>query len=100
VICCQIIYLLIDCGNITGVIDFGCLGIGDISCDLIILWWYFDASHRKYIINNCFAVNDEVMKSARSWALWKWLSNMRNLDKIDNHISMINKILLNSIVDY
>jgi aminoglycoside phosphotransferase (APT) family kinase protein len=65
--------LLVDqSGRLSGVIDFGLLGIGDPACDLVLAWTFFD---RKSRISFKEAVNldENTWDRARGWALWKAL---------------------------
>src|SRR5262249_56879231 len=39
--------LLVHQGRLSAVIDFGCLGVGDPACDLIIAWSFLSADSRE-----------------------------------------------------
>jgi aminoglycoside phosphotransferase (APT) family kinase protein len=39
--------LLINDGELTAVIDFGLLGVGDPACDLMVAWTYLSADARR-----------------------------------------------------
>jgi aminoglycoside phosphotransferase (APT) family kinase protein len=60
--------LLIQGGRISGVIDFGCLGIGDPACDLIAAWALLSAPVRA-IFRDALAIDDATWARGRGWAL-------------------------------
>lgn len=65
--------LLIDGeGKLCGVIDFGMLGMGDPSCDLVIAWTFFDDESRK-VFKEIMNLDKETWDRGRGWALWKAL---------------------------
>jgi aminoglycoside phosphotransferase (APT) family kinase protein len=62
--------LLIHEGELSAVIDFGCLAVGDPACDLAIAWTLFDSPSRE-IFRRELAVDDGTWERGRAWALWK-----------------------------
>lgn len=60
--------LLVQDGRISAVIDFGCLGIGDPACDLIVAWALLSAQARA-IFRAALAVDDATWARGRGWAL-------------------------------
>ena len=54
------------------VIDFGCLGVGDPSCDLAIAWTLFEGESRD-AFRACLRPDDATWTRGRGWALWKAL---------------------------
>jgi aminoglycoside phosphotransferase (APT) family kinase protein len=60
--------LLIQGGRLNAVIDFGCLGIGDPACDLIVAWNLFNAESRE-VLRAALKVDDATWKRGRGWAL-------------------------------
>ncbi|RAP77415.1 aminoglycoside phosphotransferase family protein [Paenibacillus montanisoli] len=64
--------LLVKNGRLCGVIDFGTMGAGDPSSDLVIAWNFFDDSSRSVFLNSIDA-GEDVIDRARGWALWKAL---------------------------
>ena len=60
--------LLVDVsGRLAGVIDFGGLGVGDRSVDLLYAWSLFDASARE-AFRRASGVDDATWSRARTWA--------------------------------
>ena len=39
--------ILVKDGKLAGVIDFGCMGVGDPACDLVIAWTFLTGENRK-----------------------------------------------------
>ncbi|PCI75548.1 acetyltransferase [Candidatus Aerophobetes bacterium] len=62
--------ILMRNGNLSAVIDFGCMGVGDPACDLVIAWTFFDGESRK-IFKNEIGLDVDTWNRARAWALWK-----------------------------
>ncbi len=64
--------LLAQDGRLCAVIDFGCSGVGDPACDLVIAWTLFDARSRG-IFRAGLALDAATWRRARGWALWQAL---------------------------
>jgi aminoglycoside phosphotransferase (APT) family kinase protein len=50
------------------VIDFGCLGVGDPACDLMVAWTLFSGESRD-TFRAALSVDDASCARARGWAL-------------------------------
>jgi len=72
--------LLIVDGRLAGVIDFGCLAVGDPACDLAIGWTFFYGDSRRAFRRG---VDDETWACGRGWALWKALITLRDALQTD-----------------
>lgn len=55
-------------GRLSAVIDFGCLGVGDPACDLIVAWNLLTAETR-LIFRAALGVDDATWARGRGWAL-------------------------------
>jgi aminoglycoside phosphotransferase (APT) family kinase protein len=64
--------LLVLDGRLSAVIDFGCLGVGDPACDLVIAWTLFRGKSRK-AFRVALQLDDATWTRACGWALWKAL---------------------------
>jgi aminoglycoside phosphotransferase (APT) family kinase protein len=60
--------LLVHQGRISAVIDFGCLGVGDPACDLIVAWTLLSTRTRG-IFRAVLSVDDATWARGRGWAL-------------------------------
>jgi aminoglycoside phosphotransferase (APT) family kinase protein len=60
--------LLVEQGQISAVIDFGCLGVGDPACDLQVAWNLLSAQTRN-IFRAAISVDDATWARGRGWAL-------------------------------
>jgi aminoglycoside phosphotransferase (APT) family kinase protein len=60
--------LLVENGRITGVIDFGTLGVGDPAADVMVAWKMFTPEARQ-TFRELLAVDDATWARARGWAL-------------------------------
>ena len=64
--------LLVEDGQLSAVIDFGCSGVGDPACDLAIAWTLFDEGSRA-AFRAALPLDDATWARGRAWALWKAL---------------------------
>jgi aminoglycoside phosphotransferase (APT) family kinase protein len=69
--------LLDQQGKLSGVIDFGCVCVGDPACDLRIAWTLFDGESRK-TFREALPLDEGTWARARGWALWKALVAVRS----------------------
>lgn len=60
--------VLVRHGQLTGVIDWGCLGIGDPAVDVMVAWKLLDAPARERF-RELLAVDDDTWLRAQGWAL-------------------------------
>jgi len=60
--------LLVERGELSAVIDFGLLGVGDPACDLMVAWTYLSHDARK-AFRSVLAVDDATWSRGRGWAL-------------------------------
>jgi aminoglycoside phosphotransferase (APT) family kinase protein len=64
--------LLVQDGALTGVIDWGGLGVGDPACDLMVAWNLLPAGARG-IFRTQLGADDAMWARGRGWALWTGL---------------------------
>ena len=55
-------------GRLSAVIDFGCLGVGDPACDVMVAWTLFSGDARD-AFRAALAVDDATWARSRGWAL-------------------------------
>ena len=60
--------MLVDGGRLSAVIDWGCLGVGDPACDLMVAWTFLDARARE-VFRAALDVDDAAWARSRGWAL-------------------------------
>ncbi len=60
--------LLARDGRLSGVIDWGCLGVGDPACDVMVAWKLLPDDARR-VVRAELAVDDATWARARGWAL-------------------------------
>lgn len=64
--------LLVNDGHLSGVIDFGCSGVGDPACDTTIAWTLLSGESRE-AFRATLRVDEATWARGRGWALWKAL---------------------------
>lgn len=64
--------LLVKDGKLSAVIDFGCSGVGDPACDLVIAWTFLSGASRHAFYVGLLQ-DKPVWARGRAWALWKAL---------------------------
>jgi aminoglycoside phosphotransferase (APT) family kinase protein len=60
--------LLVREGRLAAVIDFGCVGVGDPACDLMIAWTFLVPQARA-VFRSALAVDGATWARGRGWAL-------------------------------
>jgi aminoglycoside phosphotransferase (APT) family kinase protein len=60
--------LLVKEGRLSAVIDFGCLGVGDPACDVMVAWKLLPGDSRE-IFRATLRVDDATWARGRGWAL-------------------------------
>jgi aminoglycoside phosphotransferase (APT) family kinase protein len=60
--------LLAQHGRLCAVIDFGCMGVGDPACDVMVAWTYLSAQTRD-AFRAALPVDDATWARGRGWAL-------------------------------
>jgi aminoglycoside phosphotransferase (APT) family kinase protein len=60
--------ILVRSGRLSGVIDFGCLGVGDPACDVMVAWTYFLPDTRR-VFRDAIQVDQATWHRGRGWAL-------------------------------
>lgn len=81
--------LLVKDGRLTAVIDFGCCGVGDPSCDLVIAWTFLDERSRATFRAE-LNVDDASWFRGRGWALWKALITLREPINAGNRVKVVH----------
>jgi aminoglycoside phosphotransferase (APT) family kinase protein len=60
--------LLVEGRELSAVIDFGLLGVGDPACDLMVAWTYLSPRSRE-VFRSVLAVDDATWSRGKGWAL-------------------------------
>ncbi|MBA2461835.1 MAG: aminoglycoside phosphotransferase family protein [Actinobacteria bacterium] len=60
--------MLVEKGRLTAVIDFGCLGVGDPACDVMVAWKVLSADTRD-MLRTALSVDEATWARGRGWAL-------------------------------
>lgn len=90
--------LLVNNGKLSAVIDFGCCGAGDPSCDLAIAWTFLRGEARE-IFKSELGLDEAAWHRGRAWALWKALITIEeslgksDTDKIINAKNILTEII-------
>ena len=74
--------LLVLEGRLNAVIDFGCSGVGDPACDLVIAWTLFSDKSRE-AFRAALPLEGAEWARGRGWALWKALITIAQDLEID-----------------
>lgn len=92
--------ILIKNGRLEAIIDFGCTGIGDPACDLVIAWIFLKGESRK-VFRNHLSLDSNTWARARGWALWKALITIAQLeDKTSPEAVKQNQVINDIIVEH
>ncbi|MBA4750431.1 MAG: aminoglycoside phosphotransferase family protein [Alphaproteobacteria bacterium] len=72
--------LLLQDGRLSAVIDFGCMGVGDPACDLVMAWTYFKGAET-HLFQHALPLDRKTWSRAKGWALWKALITLQAHEK-------------------
>lgn len=61
---------LVRDGRISGVIDWGSMGVGDPACDVMVAWKLHSAAARD-AFRQALSTDDATWQRARGWAVWQ-----------------------------
>ena len=64
--------LLVADGRLSAVVDFGCSGVGDPACDVVVAWTFLVGVSRA-AFRDRLRLDDDTWARGRGWALWKAL---------------------------
>ena len=67
-------------GQVSAVIDFGCLGVGDPACDLTIAWTFFAGPGRQ-AFRGRLPLDAGTWARGRGWAVWKALTTLARAER-------------------
>ena len=92
--------LLVKDGQLCVVIDFGCAGIGDPSCDLVIAWTFLDPASRASF-RAAIALDPATWERARGWAIWKALITLiQHRHTSPTEANTAHEVIRNVLVDH
>jgi aminoglycoside phosphotransferase (APT) family kinase protein len=61
---------LVRDGRISGVIDWGAMGVGDPACDVMVAWKLHSAAARD-AFRDALPTDDATWERARGWVVWQ-----------------------------
>ena len=82
--------------SLAAIIDFGCMGIGDPACDLVIAWTLLKGESRRVFQEKINLDNDTWLR-ARGWALWKALITLVELEDRNSIKAMEQYSIIDSL---
>ena len=62
--------VLLRGGRLHAMLDFGCAGVGDPACDLVIAFTWFGPRSRE-AFRRAVDLDDDTWRRGRGWAVWK-----------------------------
>ena len=90
--------LLVHEGRLAGVIDFGCCGVGDPACDLVLAWTLFTGESRA-VFRAGLPADARLWARARGWTLWKALLQLRAFRDVGGEVTAAHRVLLEVLED-
>lgn len=89
--------LLVKEGRLSAVIDFGCAGVGDPSCDLVVAYTFLDQANRA-TFRAAIGLDEATWERARGWAVWKALITLvqhrdKNSDDAKKALQVIREVV-------
>ena len=90
--------ILIKDRNLSGIIDFGGMAVGDPACDLVIAWTYLSGKSREIFIQE-LDLDDNTWLRAKAWTLWKATYELRNIEDENSSAALLQKEIINSVIN-
>ena len=90
--------ILMQEDKLTAVIDFGCMGIGDPACDLVMAWTFFDEKDRE-IFKKSIGLDPETWARSRGWALWKTNFELAGMKDKSSSEALQKIKIINDVID-
>ncbi|HCU06306.1 MAG TPA: acetyltransferase [Holosporales bacterium] len=90
--------ILINDNKLSGVIDFGGMGIGDPACDLVIAWTFLKGKSQE-IFKQAMGLDADTWTRARGWALWKATFELCYIKEKDSAAAAFQKSIINSVIN-
>ncbi|MHC4472193.1 MAG: aminoglycoside phosphotransferase family protein [Planctomycetota bacterium] len=91
--------LLVRGGRLSAVIDFGCCGVGDPACDLVIAWTFLSGESRE-AFRAVLPADDGTWARGRGWALWKGLITLaEHIDTDPSAAAMARRAIAETLAD-
>ena len=90
--------ILLKDGKLNAVIDFGCMGIGDPACDLVIAWTFLKNESRA-IFRKQVNLDSATWARARGWALWKALITLTTLKDKTDEDALKQQLIISEILE-
>lgn len=89
--------MLVKNRELSAVIDFGGMCLGDPACDLVIAWTFLQGKSRNIFIEK-MAMDADTWLRAKAWALWKATFELcqitdRNNPEFEMHKNIIDEVL-------
>ena len=89
--------LIIKDGELSGVIDFGGMGVGDPACDLVIAWTLLHGKSRK-LFKKTIELDDDTWVRAKAWALWKATYELCQIQDKNSHGAFTQKKIIEEVL--
>jgi aminoglycoside phosphotransferase (APT) family kinase protein len=90
--------ILMHHNKLSAIIDFGCMGIGDPACDLVIAWTFLEDKAREIFIHE-LNLNEDTWLRAKAWALWKATFELYHIKDKNNQIAFLQKKIIASVLN-
>lgn len=90
--------ILVKDNNLSAVIDFGCIGVGDPACDLTIAWTFFKNKSRE-IFKKAIDLDSNTWVRARGWALWKALYELSVLKDQSSSEALVQIQIIKDVLE-
>ncbi len=89
--------LLVQNGQLSAVIDFGQLAVGDPACDLVIAWTLFSGESRT-AFRDILSLGADTWLRAKAWTLWKALITAAGFTSPNNFEAQQCRHIINEVL--
>lgn len=89
--------ILVKNKKLSGIIDFGSMGVGDPACDLVIAWTYLKSTSRE-IFKQTLGLDEDTWLRAKGWALWKATYELYHIKDLKNPNALKQKDIIHDLL--
>lgn len=90
--------ILIKDRKLSGIIDFGGLGVGDPACDLVIAWTFLKGTSRE-IFKQKVILDKDTWVRAQAWCLWKATYELCQLEDKSSLLAVRQKHIIEEVLN-
>ncbi len=90
--------ILVKENQLSAIIDFGGMAVGDPACDLVIAWTFLDEKSRQ-VFKEILSLDNDTWLRAKAWALWKATYELCQIQDKNSVGALKQKKIINEVME-